>query len=168
MLGPYFLTFDNYLFWKSLDYLTLICEMGVLIGILIPRIFRYLLLVTVGFHTANLLLLNIDFSFNFAFYALFLPWRRIGRWLDGAAGSERLTQTILTQRNFIIVSLLYLIFFALTESSIVIFALNLVGIDYLGNAVVRTFTGLAIVVWLIADFVNSHRVRKKAVERKSS
>ena len=151
LLGPYFLTFDNDFFWKSLDYLTLIFEIGILAGILFPKVFRIFLLVTVGFHSCNLLLLNIDFSFNFAFYALFLPWARIQAWLTKQARWPSVQIAFLTPKTFVIASLAFLLFFALTENSLLIFILNLAGIDYLGNAVVRTFAGVAVVLWLIYD-----------------
>ena len=164
LLGPYFLTFESYTFWKSLDYLTIIFEVGILAGILFPKLFRLFLLATVGFHTANLLMLNIDFSFNFAFYALFLPWARIQHGLESLKNWPTITSRWLRTKSFFIESTRFLIFFALTESSILIFLLNLIGIDYLGNAVVRTFGGIAVVLWLIYDFLKAriaHRQESK-------
>lgn len=165
LLGPLFLTFENYLFWKSLDYLTLIFEIGILAGIIFPRVFRIFLLFTVGFHTANLLLLNIDFSFNFAFYALFLPWARIDSYLGKTHLWNSTLSACLSPKAFLIGASAFLVFFALTENSPLIFLLNLVGIDYLGNAVVRTFAGVAVVLWLIYDFLKSARGQKETADK---
>lgn len=161
LLGPYFLTFESYTFWKSLDYLTLIFEIGILAGILFPKWFRLFLLVTVGFHTANLLMLNIDFSFIFAFYALFLPWARIQHWLESLKKWSSITSRWLGTKSFLIASAGFLIFFALTENSILIFLLNLIGTDYLGNAVVRTLGGMGVVLWLIYDFLKTHFAQRQ-------
>ena len=167
LLGPYLLTFDNFLFWKSLDYLTLVFEIGIVVGIFYRRIFCFFLLITVGFHTANLLLLNIDFSFNLAFYALFLPWARIQIWLENKQNWHTALIRCLTYKSFLIGAAVFLLFFALTENAPLIFALNLVGIDYLGNAVVRTFTGVAVVIWLIYDFLVSAKRQPEVEDEKA-
>ncbi|MDA0347123.1 MAG: hypothetical protein O3C43_02355 [Verrucomicrobia bacterium] len=156
-LAPALNTFDNFFLWKALDYLTLIFEIGILIGIFFPKIFRLFLMVAVVFHLSNLLILNIDFSFNFAFYALFLPWPRICNWIDRSKDIHFLMARFLTLKCFVLVSFLYLIFFAATESSLVIFSFNLLGIEYLGNAMVRSLLGFGIVIWIAVDHLKQRK-----------
>ena len=148
-LSPLMLQVDNLVIWKSLDYLTLIFEIGILAGIFYLRIFRIFLLVAVVFHTGNLLLLNIDFSFNLAFYALFLNWEKIDQWAGKSLKAMSLLKNLLRKRVFFLACAIYLPFFFMTESSVLIFILSRVGIEYLGNALVRTLLGVGIAVWAI-------------------
>ncbi|MCZ6675091.1 MAG: hypothetical protein O7C75_19330 [Verrucomicrobia bacterium] len=154
-LAPFFLTFNNYYFWKAIDFLTLFFEIGIVVGIFLPRVFRIFLMAAVGFHAANLLMLNIDFSFNFAFYALFLNWVGISLWVDQSARAQTILSKMLTWRTFLVASILYLVFFFLTESSLIIFALTQIGFDYLGNAFVRILIGVGVVLWAIAHYLKT-------------
>ncbi|MCB1123868.1 MAG: hypothetical protein KJT03_20100, partial [Verrucomicrobiae bacterium] len=45
--------------------------------------------------------------------------------------------------------LTYLLFFGLTESSLVSYILEKIGIGYLGNALVRTIFGLIVTGWAV-------------------
>lgn len=148
-LSPFFQQVDSHLFWKSLDYLTLIFEIGILLGISSPRIFRIFLVAAIVFHTMNLLIINIDFSFNFAFYALFLNWERIHRWIEKRPRMRSRLLDVFQWRIIIPGFLTYLLFFGLTESSLVSYILEKIGIGYLGNALVRTIFGLIVTGWAV-------------------
>jgi hypothetical protein len=167
LMAPHMITFDNFIFWKTLDYLTLVFEIGIVVGIVFPKVFRWFLLATVVFHAANLLLLNIDFSFNFAFYALFLPWSRIGAWVKLSRIGTLLNSTIQPKVAWM-ASLAYLVFFLLTESSLATFTFGLVGIDYLGNAVIRTALAATIAAWLIFDYLKNPRSTGKSTNRQAA
>jgi hypothetical protein len=164
LMAPHMINFDSFIFWKALDYLTLVFEIGIVVGIVFPKVFRWFLLATVGFHASNLLLLNIDFSFNFAFYALFLPWNRIEGWVK-LSRIGTLLDSMIQPKVAWVVSLAYLIFFLLTESSLATFSFGLVGVDYLGNAVFRTSLAATIAAWLIFDFLTHLRSREKQTNR---
>jgi|GEM_PF-2690423 len=103
-----------------------------------------------------------------------IPVVQEGSWVDLDVDSEKtypLTSAqkglwflwkmdrFLTVKNFVLVTFVYLVFFALTKSSLVIVAFNLVGIEYLGNAMVRSLLGTGIVLWVFVDQLNQ---RKKA------
>lgn len=149
LLSPVFQELNGHLFWKCLDYLTLGFEMGIIAGVLYPRIFRSFLFMAVCFHATILLMINIDFSFNFAFYALFLDWDRVHRWLENHSRLTKGWRRGLRWPFILPASLAFLVFFGITESSVVGFILELCGIGYLGDALFRTLFGASIAAWAL-------------------
>jgi uncharacterized membrane protein YphA (DoxX/SURF4 family) len=70
-LGPHLLEIGSGVFWKFLDFATLITEGGLLIAALFPFLFRLWLVLAVGFHAAVYLALGINFSDYLLAYAVF-------------------------------------------------------------------------------------------------
>lgn len=67
------------LIWELLDWLAVFFELGLIVLILRPRWFQVGLLMCVGFHLLNLLLLGISFSHAMIVYLMFLPLSRVRR-----------------------------------------------------------------------------------------
>ncbi len=72
-LADFFLRLDNRWFWEVVDLLALALELGFLLAVVHVRAFRAFVLIAVGFHLANYLMLNIDFSGLYVVYLLFIP-----------------------------------------------------------------------------------------------
>jgi uncharacterized membrane protein YphA (DoxX/SURF4 family) len=70
---------DLGLVWEIFDYFVVIFELAFLLAFLRPRLFRAWLVIAVGFHLANLLVLNISFTANLVVYLLFINWESILR-----------------------------------------------------------------------------------------
>lgn len=71
-------------FWELLDWLTVWWELGFLLALFWPRIFRGFIAVGVFFHLGILLTMNIDYSINLLIYTAFIDYRRLRRRLgDG-------------------------------------------------------------------------------------
>ena len=74
--GPYadwFLRIDNIVFWKLLDYTTLLVEGGLVLTVFVPMAFRVGLLVMAMFHVGVWALLGIDFhQYLFVYAGFFL------------------------------------------------------------------------------------------------
>jgi hypothetical protein len=70
-LTDWVLRVDNAVFWKLLDYATLLAEGGLVIAVFIPTLFRIGLLVMSLFHLGVWLLLGIDFHLHAFVYAGF-------------------------------------------------------------------------------------------------
>ncbi len=147
-LGPLMIDFHQAWFWEMLDIATLVFEIGIIATVFFPRVYRAFIIVTVFFHLSNLLLLNIDFSFNMAFYLLFLPWENIH---DKLALKKRVASVFQLRclGGFI---LLFGVFFLVTEKSPLVFFMNIVGIDYLGNAMLRTVIAALVCCWAIWQY----------------
>lgn len=86
-LTEFFGSIDAVLFWKFLDYATILAEGGIIVAVLVPFLFRISVLVIVGFHAGVYLALGIDFTDYLLVYAVFfayplykmLPWRPMQR-----------------------------------------------------------------------------------------
>ncbi len=82
--GPFtdlFLRIDNGIFWKLLDYATLLIEGGLILAVFIPILFRLGLLIMGMFHLGVWALLGIDFHlYVFVYLGFFLipaaAWRQ--------------------------------------------------------------------------------------------
>ncbi len=85
LLAPAATRFSFPLFWELLDWLTVIWEMGFMVALFFPKIFRWFVGYAVFFHLGVLLLLNIDFSINLLVYTPFINWGKLGH----ALGSRK-------------------------------------------------------------------------------
>ena len=74
LLGTLSLESRSALVWKSLDYLTVLFELGFAIAIVSPRRLRLFCAAAVVFHFAVFLAFGIDFTANVVAYAIFFPW----------------------------------------------------------------------------------------------
>ncbi|MCF6391024.1 hypothetical protein L2K20_29040 [Mycobacterium sp. MBM] len=73
VLSDSVLTIDNVVFWKFLDYTTLVVEGGLVVAVFIPILFRVGLLVMGIFHVGVWALLGIDFhQYAFVYLGFFL------------------------------------------------------------------------------------------------
>lgn len=73
LLADSFLGIDNIVFWKFLDYTTLLVEGGLVLAVFIPMVFRAGLLVMAIFHVGVWALLGIDFhQYVFVYLGFFL------------------------------------------------------------------------------------------------
>ena len=82
LLAPVMSHYHQPWFWELLDYSAVLFEVGFLLAVAKQQIFRFFIVLTVLFHLANCLLLNIEFTRNLSFYLLFIDWRPIIRWVD--------------------------------------------------------------------------------------
>lgn len=73
-LAPQIAQLSSKVFWELGDWVTVIWELGFLATVRWPRLFRWMLVSAIGFHTAVLLAFNIGFSANLVAYAVLAPW----------------------------------------------------------------------------------------------
>lgn len=140
LLAPFFMEFDNALFWESLDYAGILFEFVFLIALLKVKWMRALVFVAVFFHFMNTLLLNIPFVFNFTVYPLFLSWSLIIALLKEKAWDRKLDKMI-TFPNMIVSGVVLLVILYVFQAffgmpfvalpSITRFIVMLVGADQL-------------------------------------
>lgn len=71
------------LIWETMDWGTIIFEIGFFVSVLKARWFKLFVTVAVFFHFSTLMILNISFLPNFLAYAAFLNWTRIYEKLCG-------------------------------------------------------------------------------------
>lgn len=93
LLAPQALGLSNGFVWEVLDYLTVFFELGFLVAVFVPRLFRLFAAAAVLFHCSTVLMLNIAFTFNLIVYAAFLPWDAAYRglrpwWQRATAGAS--------------------------------------------------------------------------------
>lgn len=74
LLASQFLMLDSRFFWESLDYLTIILEVGFIVAILHRTSTRIFVSLAVVFHFSVMLMLNIAFVVNLLAYAAVLDW----------------------------------------------------------------------------------------------
>lgn len=79
LLAPYLTGVEAPLLWESLDYATVLFEMGFLVAIIHPVSTRLFVVFAVFFHVGTMLVLNIAFTPHHILYAAFLDWPRIHR-----------------------------------------------------------------------------------------
>ncbi len=108
-LAPYFINITNDFMWESLDYATIIFEVGFVIAFIHRRLLNVFILVAVLFHYMNLLILNIAFLDNFTTYMAFMSWVPIVAYIE-KKGIADFFRRFYTTRNLIIVTLLFLVF----------------------------------------------------------
>ena len=84
-LAPLFAQWHNPFFWEALDYGAVLFELLFLFAIVRRHWFQRLLALAVGFHLANLLLLNISFTANLLIYLLFIEWQPIIKFIRKAS-----------------------------------------------------------------------------------
>lgn len=65
---------DYPLLWKALDYATIFAEGWVILAVLVPALFRFSILVILGFHAGVFLALGIDFADYLLVYAAFFAF----------------------------------------------------------------------------------------------
>jgi hypothetical protein len=70
-LVGFFTTLDSPVFWEFLDWATVVFELGFLVAVLVPGVFRFFAGLAVVFHTMVLLMLNIGFLPQLIVYPLF-------------------------------------------------------------------------------------------------
>jgi hypothetical protein len=73
-LGPFvdaIFAFDNHLFWKFMDYATIVAEGWLIVAVLFPMLFRLGIVALLAFHAGVFMSLGIDFASYFFLYAVF-------------------------------------------------------------------------------------------------
>jgi hypothetical protein len=146
--APLLLNYNGAVFWEMLDIMTLVFEIGIIFSIALKTAFRLFLFIAVGFHLSNVLITNIDFSFNLAFYILFLPWDDINkRYIK-----SRWFLRIFEMKWLFLFLVTYGGLFLVTEKSPLVFILNSMGVEYMGNALFRSALGMVVSVWAIYEF----------------
>jgi hypothetical protein len=65
---------DSYVLWELLDWGTVLFEIGFLMVLWKPRLFKLFIGLAVLFHFSTMMTLNIAFLPNFTVYALFINW----------------------------------------------------------------------------------------------
>ncbi|WP_128546314.1 hypothetical protein [Larkinella soli] len=116
----YFLSLDQHLFWKIMDFSTVIMEVGFLISTVHRRYFNYFVSAAVLFHFFVLLLFNIPFYSNLIVYALFIDWNALNRQIgiDKLVVKTHLYRTFLSAIGaFCGILFLYWLYFAFAHSN---------------------------------------------------
>lgn len=95
LLAPWMLSHAPMWLWQIADFGTVLLEVGFLLAVPWPRVFRLFCAGAIFFHTGILLVMNIDYSVHLPLYAVFflgaLDTRRglhgwVGRWEARLAG----------------------------------------------------------------------------------
>jgi uncharacterized membrane protein YphA (DoxX/SURF4 family) len=86
-LGPWLLNIDSSIFWKFLDYATLIAEGGLIFVVFFPLLFRIWLVLVIGFHVGVYIALGINFADNLLAYAIFFA--PVFAWVANKLGQAR-------------------------------------------------------------------------------
>ena len=141
LLTPVMIRFNHPFFWEALDYSAVLFEVSFLLAVVKQPVFRFFIMLTVVFHLANCLILNIDFSRNIALYLLFIDWRPVMRWFDQATGLQK----YVSFHCLAVVSVVFLVYYLVDLPPIFRGITWLVGLDALTSEVV--LTGLAVVVF---------------------
>lgn len=76
-LAPLFAQLQYPFFWEALDYGAVFFELLFLWTVVRRRWFQGFLVLAVGFHLANLLILTISFTANLLIYLLFIDWQPV-------------------------------------------------------------------------------------------
>lgn len=82
LLAGFALKIHSGLFWETLDYLTILFEVGFIFAIRRKISTRLFTAFAVLFHFSTMLLINITFIHNFVAYAVFLDWVWVRERLD--------------------------------------------------------------------------------------
>jgi len=111
---------QNDVIWELLDIATVAFEMGFLLALLYPAVFRIFAAGAVFFHAGVMLIMNIAFPLNFIVYAVALPWpriaRRIVRRVARVSGRRRLRRVHLPTWTFAVFGTGLVAFFYLVGS----------------------------------------------------
>lgn len=84
LLSGLFLDIDNRVFWESLDWATVIFEIGFLFAILRAPVMRFWCALAILFHFMVMMMLNISFISNLPVYSIFLiNWDELAARLQG-------------------------------------------------------------------------------------
>ncbi|MEM7104561.1 MAG: hypothetical protein AAF502_15600 [Bacteroidota bacterium] len=73
-LAPFFYDLHSPLIWKSIDWATVIFETAFVFMIFSPPMFRFFTSLAVFFHFGIFLIIDIDFSYHFMVFSIFLNW----------------------------------------------------------------------------------------------
>jgi hypothetical protein len=71
LLAPWMLSHAPVLLWQLADFATVLLEVGFLLAVPWPRVFRLFCASAIFFHTGILLVMNIDYSVHLPLYAVF-------------------------------------------------------------------------------------------------
>lgn len=77
LLAPFVIQIQSRILWEILDWSTILFEIGFLIAVWKARWIKTFLIITVFFHFATQLFMNISFLTNFLAYSAFLNWTKI-------------------------------------------------------------------------------------------
>lgn len=109
LLATVFLFIDNWFFWKSLDYLTVLFEVGFLFAIVHVKIFKRFVLIAIIFHTCTLLIFNIPFSGHFIIFLLFIDWNTFEKPKKYLPALKTRTNILTASKNHMMLTALILI-----------------------------------------------------------
>ena len=154
---PAFASIGNSLFWELLDIIAVTFEVGFILALPFPRLFRFYIGLAVLFHFNNHLMLNIAFEEYMVVYLLFLNWQPVVSYMKRKNLLNRLKR-IVRLEYMIVFTAVYLPFYymaqgvvsgtsAITSSPLQYFVRGAFGLDYydLRGAIV-VFTAAAIVL----------------------
>lgn len=114
-LVPFYASVQNPMFWEILDIFAVIFELGFIIAVFKPKLFKIYVSLAVLFHFNNYLMLNISFVNHLIVYLLYINWDSVIQRID----LNYLSNKIVTAKNFSI--------------SIVIYTLALISLYHLNN-----------------------------------
>ena len=159
LLLPVFASITNPFFWETLDIMAVAFEVGFILALPLPKLFRFYVGLAVLFHLNNHLMLNIAFEEYMVVYLLFLNWEPIVSYLKRMHLLNGF-QKIIRFEYMIAFTAVYFPFYymaqsvvtgtsALTLSPLQYFVRGAFGLDYndlRGTVVVST--AAAIVLWI--------------------
>lgn len=93
-LSDYALALEAPVLWEMMDVVAVLFEVGFLFAVLHISALRAFAVAAVGFHFANYLILQINFSGLYILYLLFIPWRLVLPYITSPA-FERAIQVLL-------------------------------------------------------------------------
>lgn len=112
LLAPVFADVKSIVFWKAMDYGTLLFELGFMVAVFKKRLFQLFCVVGILFHVATLLIFNIAYINNLLVYLLFIRWRPVLWYLEEKRWLPKLRRSI-TLKNLLLVAAFSLILYVL-------------------------------------------------------
>ena len=158
LLTPVMMHYDHSFFWELLDYSAVLFEVGFLLAVARQPLFRFFVLLTVIFHGANCLMLNIDFSRNIALYLLFIDWRPVMQRFHRSAWPMYLEQYV-SFRYLGVASVVFLVYYLVGLPPAFRGLTLLLGLDALTSGAL--LVGLACVFFML-NFLKSIKVIQSA------
>jgi hypothetical protein len=112
LLVPLFASITNPYFWEALDILAVTFELGFLVAVLFPKVFRAYLGLAVLFHLTNFWLLGIvNFTEFVLIYLLFINWTPIRAYLLTHTGFAELWDRLRPRHLWLAVALILPVYY---------------------------------------------------------
>lgn len=113
-LSDFTASIQNPIFWEISDWLVVGLEIGILVAIFRPSIFRTFICFATFFHFVNVLMLNISFGIHIAIFMVFINWKNM-KLIKNKQVDQLIDklETFIHQQNLWTVSICIVIYLAL-------------------------------------------------------